>query len=228
MRHSCMVTVLRAFMNSAKSGPSAVISGFPARPSAMRETMSLVEVSPSTLTMLKVSCTSVERAFWSISGETAASVVMNTSMVAMLGWIMPLPLAMPPSRQVLPPRVNSTAACGGVQIHGVHPQVRRRHLEGAAGAGGGLFKNEGHGLPLTGAVGDPGLFLFLQLRRQIQQGPDLAGGEVQQLEKALSLHVCNACHVTPPNTRLSGCRSPPPAARRGCSGRAGAAPCPWP
>ena len=40
----------------------------------------------------------------------AASVVINTSMVAMLGWIMPLPFAIPPSRQVFPPRVNSTAA----------------------------------------------------------------------------------------------------------------------
>ena len=34
---------------------------------------------------------------------------MNTSMVARFGWIMPLPLAMPPIRQVFPPRVNSTA-----------------------------------------------------------------------------------------------------------------------
>ena len=39
----------------------------------------------------------------------AASVVRNTSMVAMLGWIMPLPLAMPPRWQVLPPSSNSTA-----------------------------------------------------------------------------------------------------------------------
>ena len=35
---------------------------------------------------------------------------MNTSMVAMFGWIMPLPLAMPPRRQVFPAMVNSTAA----------------------------------------------------------------------------------------------------------------------
>ena len=75
----------------------------------MTATMSLVEVSPSTLIMLKVFCTSAERAFCSISGEMAQSVVMNTSMVAIFGCIMPLPLAMPPSLHVLPPAVNSTA-----------------------------------------------------------------------------------------------------------------------
>ncbi len=31
-------------------------------------------------------------------------------MVPMLGWIMPLPLQIPPMRQILPPMVNSTAA----------------------------------------------------------------------------------------------------------------------
>ena len=39
----------------------------------------------------------------------AASVVRKTSIVAMFGWIMPLPFAMPPSRQVAPPASNSTA-----------------------------------------------------------------------------------------------------------------------
>ena len=71
--------------------------------------MSFVEVSPSMLTMLNVLCTSVESAFWSIPAEIAASVVRKTSIVARFGWIMPLPLAMPPRRQVLPPSVNSTA-----------------------------------------------------------------------------------------------------------------------
>ena len=36
-------------------------------------------------------------------GSTAASVVMMASMVAMLGWIMPLPLAKPPTRMGVPP-----------------------------------------------------------------------------------------------------------------------------
>ena len=68
-----------------------------------------MEVSPSTEIWLKVAGTTVESAFCSTAGSTWASVVMKSSMVAMLGWIMPEPLAMAPMRQVLPPTVNSTA-----------------------------------------------------------------------------------------------------------------------
>ena len=71
--------------------------------------MSLVEVSPSTDSMLKVSFTTPESAVCRQSGAMAASVVIKHSMVAMLGWIMPLPLLMPPMRHSLPPSVNSTA-----------------------------------------------------------------------------------------------------------------------
>ena len=71
--------------------------------------MSFVDVSPSTLTMLNVSCTSPERAACSMAGLMAQSVVRKTSMVARFGWIMPEPLAMPPMVQVLPPAVNCTA-----------------------------------------------------------------------------------------------------------------------
>ena len=83
--HSCMVTVFRAFIKTAKSLSSWVMGALPAMPLARMTTMSLVEVSPSTLTMLKVLCTSVLRAFCSSSLLMAASVVRNTSMVAMLG-----------------------------------------------------------------------------------------------------------------------------------------------
>ncbi len=109
LRQRKMFTVLSACMKTSKSAPSAVISALPARPLAIMLTMSLVEVSPSTLTMLKVFLMSPLRAFCSMAGEIAASVVRKTSMVAMSGCIMPLPLAMPPKRQVLPPRLNSTA-----------------------------------------------------------------------------------------------------------------------
>ena len=71
--------------------------------------MSLVEVSPSTETMLKVSSATHLSAFWSRAGEMAASVVTKQSMVAILGWIIPEPLAMPPIVQVLPPSGNRTA-----------------------------------------------------------------------------------------------------------------------
>ena len=77
--------VFKACMKISKSGPSESMRLFPAIPFAMTVTMSLVEVSPSTLTMLKVFAISVERAFLSIFGEMAASVVMNTSIVAIFG-----------------------------------------------------------------------------------------------------------------------------------------------
>ncbi len=109
MRQSCTVTVFSAVIKAEKSVPGAMISGFPAKPLASSVTMSLVEVSPSTLTILKVPATSLESTLSSIVEDMAASVVRNTSIVAILGWIMPLPLAMPPKRQVLPPSSNSTA-----------------------------------------------------------------------------------------------------------------------
>ena len=108
-RHRETVTEFRACMKAVKSSPSVSTTGLPARPLARIVTMSLVEVSPSIDSILKVFAMSPDRAFCSMAGVIAASVVRNTSMVAMLGWIMPLPLAMPPKRQVFPPRVNSTA-----------------------------------------------------------------------------------------------------------------------
>ena len=85
LRQSHTVIVLRAFMNSLKSSPSLLISLFPASPFASTVTMSFVEVSPSMLIILKVSAMSEDRAFWSISLLIAQSVVMKTSIVAMLG-----------------------------------------------------------------------------------------------------------------------------------------------
>ena len=108
-RQSQTVTLLSARQKAVKSAPGAVISALPARPFARMATMSFVDVSPSTLTMLNVSCTSPERAACSMAGLTAQSVVRKTSMVARFGWIMPEPLAMPPMVQVLPPAVNCTA-----------------------------------------------------------------------------------------------------------------------
>ena len=73
-----------------------------------------MEVSPSMEIMLKVSSAEAVMAFWSISGLMAQSVVTKHSMVAMLGWIMPLPLEMPPILTVLPPISTSTAASLGM------------------------------------------------------------------------------------------------------------------
>ena len=64
--------------------------------------MSLVEVSPSTVTRLKVRATTSRRASSSISWVMAQSVVMKQSMVPMLGWIIPEPLAMAPRSMEVP------------------------------------------------------------------------------------------------------------------------------
>ena len=109
MRHSATFTLFSACMKTLKSSPSSRISAFPAQPFAMTTTMSFVEVSPSILSMLKVFLTSPESAFCKSAGDMPASVVINTSIVAMFGCIMPLPLAMPPMRQTTPPISNSIA-----------------------------------------------------------------------------------------------------------------------
>ena len=97
--------------------------------------MSLVDVSPSTVMELKV----YQQTRRSISCKTgcsmATSVVRKPSMVAMFGAIMPDPLAMAPSRAVLPPssgistatllqeRVGRHDGLGGV-VTGVAVQFR--------------------------------------------------------------------------------------------------------
>ena len=58
--------------------------------------VSLVEVSPSTVTQLKVLSVTRDSAACSSGASTGASVVMNASSVAMSGWIIPAPLAVPP------------------------------------------------------------------------------------------------------------------------------------
>ena len=59
--------------------------------------VSFVEVSESTVTLLKVCLTIESSRAWSAAGSTGASVVMIAIMVAMLGMIMPEPLHMPPT-----------------------------------------------------------------------------------------------------------------------------------
>ena len=72
--------------------------------------MSLVEVSPSTVMALKVRSTTSRSARSSSAGETAASVAMKPSMVAMFGWIIPAPLAQPRTRTFFPSREHVAAA----------------------------------------------------------------------------------------------------------------------
>lgn len=65
--------------------------------------LSFVEVSPSTVTQLNdTSATSLTNCCIR-DAAIAASVATKPSMVAMLGWIMPEPLAMPVTVTALPP-----------------------------------------------------------------------------------------------------------------------------
>ena len=69
----------------------------PAAPDAMSRHMSLVEVSESTVMRLKVRAVAARSAASHAPGLSGASVVTNASIVAMFGWIIPEPLAMPPT-----------------------------------------------------------------------------------------------------------------------------------
>ena len=67
----------------------------PTPPDATRNTVSLVLVSPSTDSWSQVRATIGRSIRDRSAGETAASVSTYASIVAMRGWIMPTPLAMP-------------------------------------------------------------------------------------------------------------------------------------
>ena len=57
--------------------------------------MSLVLMSPSTVSWFQVRSTARDSAVPRVPGSAVASVAMNASIVAMLGWIMPTPFAIP-------------------------------------------------------------------------------------------------------------------------------------
>ena len=75
----------------------------PARPLASAITVSLVDMSPSTVMVLNVSSTASASAACSTAGATVASVVMKQSIVAIWGWIIPEPLAIAANLTALPP-----------------------------------------------------------------------------------------------------------------------------
>jgi len=53
------------------------------------------------------------------------------------------------------------------------------HFKAAAGAGGGLFKDQGNVLAVELVVGDAGLLFGLEVCGQVEQLFDLGGGIVQ-------------------------------------------------
>ena len=72
--------------------------------------MSLVEVSPSTVTQLNVLSVTRDSAGCSAVASTGASVVRKASNVAMSGWIIPAPLAVPPTVYVTGPTLKVASA----------------------------------------------------------------------------------------------------------------------
>ena len=102
-----LVSVASRVLKAALPGS---IAGAPEAPLASAMTVSLVDMSPSTVMVLNVSSTADTSARCSVSGATRASVVMKQSIVAICGWIIPDPLAMAAKRTVLPPSSSSRKA----------------------------------------------------------------------------------------------------------------------
>ena len=68
---------------------------------------------------------------------------------------------------------------GRVQIGHLHAQIVGGYLKAAAGAGGGLFKDQGNIFAPQLVVTDTGLLFGFQVSSQLQQLPDLGRGVVQ-------------------------------------------------
>ena len=79
--------------------------------------MSLVLRSPSTLMRLNEPVTARRRLPWSASRSTPRSVATKQNIVAIKGWIIPVPLAMPPIVTRRPPiSTRSAASFGWVSV----------------------------------------------------------------------------------------------------------------
>src|SRR5256885_188092 len=111
-RASVRATCCTASSNAFHTAPSRAGST-PDAPPASRRTVSFVLVSPSTEMALKLRSATRRSSGWRAAGSPAASVVSTASSVAMSGWIMPAPLAIPPT-VIMPAGVSKrTAQCLG-------------------------------------------------------------------------------------------------------------------
>jgi len=104
------IALARNTQTSSRARENASCSGFEATdtpdvPFAMIRIMSLVDVSPSTVTLLNDRFTARRRLASSSSREIETSVVRKQSMVAMFGCIIPEPFTMPPIRA--PPSIST-------------------------------------------------------------------------------------------------------------------------
>ena len=88
-------TVSIAAPSAAACGVPGSTAAAPAAPEASTKTVSLVLVSPSTDSWFQVRAAIGRRSPQSVSGAAVASVRTTDSIVAIWGWIIPTPLAMP-------------------------------------------------------------------------------------------------------------------------------------
>ena len=93
-----------------------------------------------------------------------------------------------------------------VQIGNVGALLGSRHLKGAAGAGGGFFKQQDNVLALHGRCADARPALGLQIVSQIQKVSDLRRGKISQRQKAAALQI--DCHDGVPPIQNSDCPLP--------------------
>ncbi len=115
---SVTATSVSAMRSAARRGSDDVTIGvMGARPDAAITKLSLVDVSPSIVAQLKeTSAMSAVRAC-NTGAATGASVAMSESIVAMFGWIMPAPFAIPVTVTGMPSiSTRRDAAFGTVSV----------------------------------------------------------------------------------------------------------------
>ena len=83
-------------------------------------------------------------------------------------------------------------AAAGIQVGDVSPLLSGGHLEGTAGAGGGLFKEQDDVLAFQSGLADSGPALALQIVAQIQQVTDFLRSEVHEGKEGSAFEI--DCH----------------------------------
>ena len=130
-----------------------LIGSLPAAPLARMASISFVEVSPSIEIILNVSSATSLHAFCRSSGAMSASVVTKQSIVAILGWIMPEPFAMPPIVHSLSPIGKRTATClrfvSVVMIASAASPLPPVESDAASAGMASLIGPSGSGWPIT-------------------------------------------------------------------------------
>ena len=71
----------------------------------------------------------------------------------------------------------------GTQVFGLSTLILGRHREGTAGAGGGLFENQGDVLTAQGVAPDALMFLALEILRQVKEVHHFGVGQIIQTQQ---------------------------------------------